>query len=178
VYDTSNSALTSNTILSIATEGSIIKWIGSWGGLFKFDGTKWTVYNTSNSGLPDNYVKSITIDAWGNKWIGTLNGGVAVFKEGGVVSIKDKIHPTPDSQNKLSLTIINSSIKFRLPYSGITNLMIYNAKGKLLTSLVSTYKQAGTYQVNWDKGNYCAGVYYFRLKTKNHSITKRFVLIR
>ena len=34
-------------------------WIGTSGGLARFDGTIWTVYNTSNSGLPENSVKSI-----------------------------------------------------------------------------------------------------------------------
>ncbi len=58
-------------------------------GLAKFDGTNWTVYNNSNSGLPDNVVVSIAIDGSGNKWIGTYDGGLAVYKEGGVVSVQD-----------------------------------------------------------------------------------------
>ena len=39
-----------------------------------------------NSGLPAfNDLDSIAIDGLGNKWIGT-NGGLAVYKEGGVVT--------------------------------------------------------------------------------------------
>ena len=53
---TSNSGLPDNYVSSIAIDGSGNKWIGTWGGLVKFDDTNWTVYNTSNSGLPDNYV--------------------------------------------------------------------------------------------------------------------------
>ena len=41
---------------SIAIDGSGNKWIGTWNGLAKFDGTNWTVYNTSNSGLPENII--------------------------------------------------------------------------------------------------------------------------
>jgi hypothetical protein len=78
VYNTSNSGLPSNNVLSIAIDGAGNKWIGTRGGLAKFDGSSWTVYNTSNSGLPDNWVFAIAIDGGGNKWIGT-NGGLAKF---------------------------------------------------------------------------------------------------
>ena len=81
VYNTSNSGLSDNVVLSIAIDGSGNKWIGTYdGGLAKFDGTNWTVYNTSNSGLPHNRVLSIAIDGSGNKWIGTL-GGLAKFDD-------------------------------------------------------------------------------------------------
>jgi len=85
VYNSTNSCLPYNTnIRKVVIDGSGNKWIGTWGdGLAKFDGTTWTLYTTSNSGLPGNYVTSIAIDGSGNKWIGT-EGGVAVFKEGGI----------------------------------------------------------------------------------------------
>jgi streptogramin lyase len=78
-YNKANSSLPDNDVYSIAIDGSGNKWIGTWGGLAKFDGTNWTVYNTSNSGLPDNHVLSIAIDESGNKWIGTRGGGLAKF---------------------------------------------------------------------------------------------------
>jgi hypothetical protein len=79
VYDTSNSGLPNNDINSIAIDGSGNKWIGTNGGLAKFDGVTWTVYNVKNSGLPYNMVWSIAIDGNGSKWIGTFGGGLAKF---------------------------------------------------------------------------------------------------
>ena len=90
VYDTSNSGLPEDHVLSIAIDGSGYKWIGTGEGFAKFDGANWTVYNTSNSGLPDNNVQSITIDTLENKWIGTCEGGLAVYKEAGVVLDKGR----------------------------------------------------------------------------------------
>ncbi|MEN6511268.1 MAG: hypothetical protein ABFD00_05480, partial [Chloroherpetonaceae bacterium] len=55
-YNRANSGLPYNHVSSIAIDGSGTKWIGTWDGLAKFDGTNWTVYNTTNSGLPSNYV--------------------------------------------------------------------------------------------------------------------------
>jgi ligand-binding sensor domain-containing protein/surface antigen len=79
VYDKWNSKLPNNDVLAIAIDGEGNKWIGTAGGLAKFDGVNWTVYNTSNSGLPYDWVYSIAIDGQGNKWIGTYGGGLAKF---------------------------------------------------------------------------------------------------
>jgi len=46
---------------------------------------EWIVYNADNSGLPDNWVWILLIDTQGNTWIGTYLGGLAVYREGGVI---------------------------------------------------------------------------------------------
>jgi hypothetical protein len=74
VYDKWNSKLPDNDVTSIAIDKQGKKWIGTDGGLVKFDGVYWTVYNTLNSGLPHNSVWAIAIDEQGNKWIGTTEG--------------------------------------------------------------------------------------------------------
>ena len=66
-------------IRSIAIDGSGNKWIGTDGGLAKFNSATWTAYATSNSGLPNNYILSIAKDSSGNKWIGTVGSGLAKF---------------------------------------------------------------------------------------------------
>ena len=79
VYEKWNSGLPNNYVRAIAIDGQGNKWIGTGGGLAKFDGVNWTVYNTSNSGLPINDVRAVAIDGQGNKWIGTVGGGLAKF---------------------------------------------------------------------------------------------------
>ena len=54
------------------------KWIGTYGGLAKYDGNNWKVYKESNSGIPSNYINAIAIDS-ATKWIGTVGGNVAKF---------------------------------------------------------------------------------------------------
>jgi ligand-binding sensor domain-containing protein len=46
VYNTSNSGLPDNSVSAIAIDAQGNKWIGTLGGLAKFDGSSWTVYNT------------------------------------------------------------------------------------------------------------------------------------
>jgi len=56
IYASWNSGLPDNDVEAITIDGSGNKWIGTHGGLAKFDGTNWTVYNWSNSPLPSNEV--------------------------------------------------------------------------------------------------------------------------
>ena len=46
---------------------------------------EWIVYNTANSGLPHDRVWDLGIDEQGNIWIGTYGGGLAVYREGGII---------------------------------------------------------------------------------------------
>jgi hypothetical protein len=47
---------------------------------------EWMVYNTDNSRLPGNRLTpALAFDAQGNKWIGTNGGGLAAYREGGVI---------------------------------------------------------------------------------------------
>jgi sugar lactone lactonase YvrE len=86
VYNTQNSGLPSNGVMDgLVIDGQGTKWIGTQGGLAQFDGNEWTAYNTDNSELPSNWIWSIAIDTHGNKWIGTSSGGLAVYREGGVI---------------------------------------------------------------------------------------------
>ena len=55
-YNKANSGLPSNSVEALAIDAQGNKWIGTDGGLAKFDGVNWTGYTKSNSGLPDNQV--------------------------------------------------------------------------------------------------------------------------
>ncbi len=82
-FNRCNSGLPDNFVTSVVIDDEGNKWIGTPGGVGKYNGSGWTVYNTLNSGLPDNKVSSIVIDSSGNKWIGTWNGGLAKFNDTG-----------------------------------------------------------------------------------------------
>ncbi len=74
LYNTTNSGLVGNIIISIAIDAQNNKWIGSDLGISKFDGSTWTTYNTSNSPILNNVIHAISIDTQGNKWFGTMVG--------------------------------------------------------------------------------------------------------
>jgi hypothetical protein len=54
------------------------KWIGSYKGLLKFDGSTFVLFDTLNSAIPSSKVNAIAFDTINNGWIGT-NKGIAKF---------------------------------------------------------------------------------------------------
>lgn len=68
-YNSSNSAIPSDKIISLDTDNQGLVWIGTNVGLASYDGSTWTLFNKNNSGLPENYVSAIAIDKNNVLWI-------------------------------------------------------------------------------------------------------------
>ena len=56
-------------------------WLGTQGGLVRWNGRDWKVFNTTN-GLSANVVRAIVDDSEGNLWIGTAGGGLNRWRDG------------------------------------------------------------------------------------------------
>ena len=187
VYDTTNSGLPDNNITSIAIDNNGNKWIGTYYGLVKFDGATWTVYDRSNSGLPDNYVTSIAIDNNGNKWIGTYGHGLACFNENGFTSTE-----APDVSLRHTHQILENTpnpfnpetnIRFTLSSKSLVTMRIYDAKGRLVKTLLNGLKSSGTHEVLWNGLNsqgkrVPSGIYICRLVNGTKVYTKALVLAK
>ena len=59
-------------------------WFGSSTGLYKYDGSNWSVFDISNSGIANNLINSISIDYSGNLWIASAYGYLSIFNENGI----------------------------------------------------------------------------------------------
>ena len=59
-------------------------WVGSSTGLYKYDGSKWSVFDISNSGIANNLINSVSIDYSGNLWIASVYGYLSIFNEDGI----------------------------------------------------------------------------------------------
>jgi len=64
-------------------------WVGTTGGLAKFENQKFTPY-TEKDGLSGNHVRSIYEDADGTLWIGTYDNGLTRLKDGKLTAIRVK----------------------------------------------------------------------------------------
>ncbi|SEH05082.1 ligand-binding sensor domain-containing protein [Candidatus Venteria ishoeyi] len=75
VFNTKNSPLPSENIMSIAGTKNNNLWIGTDNGLVlkKIDGS-WVIFNTENSALPNNQISKLFIDNNNGLWIGTKSG--------------------------------------------------------------------------------------------------------
>ena len=72
----------------------------------------------------------------------------------------------------------STSIKFSIPAGSNVKIVIYDALGKEVTTLVNSYFAQGNYSINWNAGAYSSGVYLYRIEAKNFSMVKKMVLIK
>ena len=69
-------------------------------------------------------------------------------------------------------------IKYSVPADGLVTLKVYDLLGKEVSTLVNDYKQAGTFDVNFDGSNLSSGVYYYQLSAGELTATKKLMLTK
>ena len=75
--------LTQNDVTSVIQTHDGFLWMGTYSGLARFDGVRFTVFNEKNtSGLRNSRVTSLFESGDGTLWIGHENGAVTTCKEG------------------------------------------------------------------------------------------------
>ncbi len=101
--------------------------------------------------------------------IGTVNSVDDLSKVPSGFSL-DQNFPNPFNPS----TIINYSI----PESAFVTLKVYNLLGDEVAVLVNRNKQSGNYQVMFNAGKLPSGIYFYRLRASNFSITKKLTLTK
>jgi len=71
-----------------------------------------------------------------------------------------------------------TNIRYSVVESGLVSLKVYNVTGQEVTTLVSSYKDAGIYEVSFNASTLPSGVYVYELKQNNNIITKKMSLIK
>ena len=69
--------LTDNHITCLMQDSKGFIWLGTWSGLFKYDGYKYVAYKNSHgdsTSISHNFITSIIEDGSGNIWVGTVDG--------------------------------------------------------------------------------------------------------
>ncbi len=71
-----------------------------------------------------------------------------------------------------------TKIKFDLPKSESVKLIIYDALGREISTIINEKLNAGIYSVDWDATNYPSGVYFYQLTSGSYIETKKMVLVK
>lgn len=71
-----------------------------------------------------------------------------------------------------------TTIKFSIPYNSNVSLKIYDLLGREVESLLSDYKNAGTYEITFNASNLASGIYFYRITTDKNSDTKKLMLLK
>ena len=81
---TTESGLPQNSVITIVQTRDGYLWLGTFGGLVRFDGIRFTVFDpvTSAPGLNSNRIVALYEDRSANLWIGTEHAGLARYSHG------------------------------------------------------------------------------------------------
>ncbi len=76
-----------------------------------------------------------------------------------------------------------TTIQFGIPTEGNVTIKVFDIMGREVATLVNQNKQAGTYNVTWDsKDNFgnevSSGIYFYNIRFKDQSFSKKMVLVR
>lgn len=80
LFNTLNSPLPDQNILSVADDRAGTMWFGTAAGLASYNGTSWKIYRAGDLGLASDQINSLEVDYTGRIWIGTQSG--AAMKDG------------------------------------------------------------------------------------------------
>ncbi len=72
----------------------------------------------------------------------------------------------------------STSIKFSLPESGNVKLAVYNLLGQEVKTLVTGFKAAGSYSINFDASSLSSGIYLYRIEANNFTQTRKMTLLK
>lgn len=71
-----------------------------------------------------------------------------------------------------------TNIRFEIPVSSLVTLKVFDAAGNEVSELVNQNLGAGTFNYDFDAGDYPSGVYFYVLSAGEFTATKKMVLIK
>lgn len=96
-------------------------------------------------------------------------GGIADTKKSEKISL-DQNGPNPFNPT--------TTIKFFLPENSFAKLVVYDALGKVVETLVNEQLSAGRYEAVWSADKFSSGVYYYELTAGNFSQINKMILLK
>ncbi|NUM69221.1 MAG: T9SS type A sorting domain-containing protein [Ignavibacteriaceae bacterium] len=77
----------------------------------------------------------------------------------------------------------STTIEYSVSVPGLTELKIYDISGQLIKTLVSEFREAGDYSVNWNGtdnygGKVPSGIYFYRMNNGDNSTSRKMILLK
>jgi photosystem II stability/assembly factor-like uncharacterized protein len=161
-------------------------------GVYSGSSSEYGVYMTTNTGvnwsqvnqgLPVGVSVNDLVIVNNQLFACTIQQGIWRINMDELVGINEGTHNvTPNSfsleQNYPNPFNTITKIKFSVPSEGYTNLIVYDALGREVETLIKRNMQSGEYEVIFDASALPSGIYYYKLSAGNYSVTKKMTLIK
>jgi signal transduction histidine kinase/ligand-binding sensor domain-containing protein len=99
--------LPQNSVKAIVQTRDGYLWLGTWGGLARFDGVRFTIFNRANTpALGDNRITALAEGADGSLWIGTAQAGLIRLKDGVFESYRSESNTSYEERSRWQIRSI------------------------------------------------------------------------
>ena len=71
-----------------------------------------------------------------------------------------------------------TTIEFTIPDADNVNVQVYNLKGQVVSTLLSGYQAANTYNLTWDASQSPSGIYFVKAESAENMQTQKLMLIK
>ena len=71
-----------------------------------------------------------------------------------------------------------TTIQFQLPSAGNVTLKVFDVLGSEVSTLVNEYREAGSYDVEFNASSLSSGVYYYQLTSGSFIQTHKMMLLK
>jgi len=149
------------------------------------------IFKSTNSGanwinqIPSNgsdYYTSINFIDNKTGWVVGSNGKILSTVTGGINSLSLLNENIPDNftlnQNYPNPFNPKTIINFQLSMINYVKLKVFDALGRQVTTLVDEKLSSGSYEVEFDAGNYPSGIYYYKLEAGSFSEVRKMILVK
>jgi hypothetical protein len=72
----------------------------------------------------------------------------------------------------------STTIEYSVPVNGAVKLQVYNSLGEEIKTLVNGYKEAGTYEANFNASRLSSGIYYYKIESGNFTSVKKMIFLK
>jgi hypothetical protein len=190
---TSNGAVSLMIGASIAPTGTT-NWISDPTNDISRTFTQGTANYTRSFKIPCNAAPGV-YDLYTALWYDKNNSNTI---DGGDFVVSSKITTAALSLSPIGINIISSEvpskfallpnypnpfnpvtkIRFDIPKESSVKMLVYDAAGTKITTLVSEQLKPGSYEVDWDGRGYSSGIYFCKLISGEYAQTMKMVLIK
>ena len=102
--------LPQNSVQAIIQTRDGYLWLGTWGGLARFDGVRFTIFNRANTpALGDSRITALAETADGSLWIGTAQAGLIRLKDGVFKSLRSDRDTSYEERSRWQIRSITPS---------------------------------------------------------------------
>jgi len=169
----------SQELFAVSFPDSLNGWVsGSNGYVFhtKDGGITWE----QQANLTDNYLFSVFFVNQYTGWTVGSGGTILKTTNGGLVGVKP--HEIPE--NKGILTVFPnpagsaSTISYRLYAPSAVRLILCDISGHTVKEIVNYCQPAGNYKTTLDVSGLSQGIYFCKIQTRDHSETKKIIVLK